>query len=228
VQPPCEWNESAALSCDLAIVQVHHPFTVNGSAAARAFRPWTTVQSDFAAALAGDEARPLLNSQQALAAASAVAAAKARALRAEEARAYEEIRYAFPALPALAPALLFEPLLGPVALPGAAPESSSAGDTSSASGLWATDTFDGTVASDSRAGASATGLTEYSTALLFPRPGELCTFEVRSIGRTFSRRGALPLLCCLASCETIGGSATSFGFDFFEVPRVCCQGGVPA
>jgi hypothetical protein len=45
--------------------------------------------------------------------------------------------------------------------------------------VWATEPFGRSLTEAATSSSTATGRTEFRTALLFPRPGDLHTFEVR-------------------------------------------------
>ena len=196
--------------------QVHHPFTAEAAGFAlppfgEGWAPTTDREGIFFAAATasarralGDDdswagqpgrAPPTAEARTASAAASAAYGAAVRA--GEEARAYEEARYAFGtgrrrgrdvvdgnggvgpgmgahALAHLPPSALFGSAAGAGEGSGTLPPHL----RTPPHGLWATLPHNSSLAAAATALTTATGRTEYSTSLLFPRPGDLHALEL--------------------------------------------------
>ena len=167
--------------------QIHHNFTVDALARS------PMVVSSYGAQSAPHVPELGVTQQEAAEAAAAQRMSDASDLAHEEAREYAELRYAFPEE---VPQLSTEALLTTAAAVAANKSSSgyskefheyaaasyaaaiAQGSSSEGLQLWATHPYGKSLTEAATAAATATGRTEYSTALLFPRPGDLHTFEV--------------------------------------------------
>ena len=163
--------------------QIHHNFTVDALAQS------PMVVSSYGAQTPPHVPKLGATPQEAAEVEAAQRLSSAFDLAYEEARAYAELRYAFPedlpqlsteALLATAAAAANKSSEGVHAYAAAAyAAATTQGGKAEGLQLWATHPYGKSLSEAAVAAATATGRIEYSTALLFPRPGDLHSFEVR-------------------------------------------------